>query len=114
MLHSVALVRTEVSEAYIATIIRVSRIDKLGTTTVVTSNRRPLSVIIVAIFPSESLVLTRNHCVAVDEVEEYKILIKIFEANCESESKIGMLEIVCGEGGYSLLHSLPGSVRMNI
>jgi hypothetical protein len=42
MLSRVVLVRTEVSEECIATIIRVSRIGELGTTLAVTSNRNTL------------------------------------------------------------------------
>jgi hypothetical protein len=42
MLHSVALVRTDVSEELSASFIRVTRIDELGTTLTVTSNRRTL------------------------------------------------------------------------
>jgi hypothetical protein len=42
MLLHVALVRTEVSEEYSASIIRVTRIGELGTTLAVTSNRRTL------------------------------------------------------------------------
>jgi hypothetical protein len=39
MLRSVAVVRTDASEEYIACIIRVARIDELGTTLAVTRNR---------------------------------------------------------------------------
>jgi hypothetical protein len=39
VLHSVALVRTDVSEELSASIIRVTRIGELGITLVVTSNR---------------------------------------------------------------------------
>jgi hypothetical protein len=42
MLHLVALVRTDVSEELSASFIRVTRIDELGTTPAVTSNRRTL------------------------------------------------------------------------
>jgi hypothetical protein len=42
MLRRVALVRTDVSEVLNASIIRVTRIDELGTTLAVTSNRRTL------------------------------------------------------------------------
>jgi hypothetical protein len=42
MLHLVALVRTEVCEGLSASIIRVTRIYKVGTTLAVTSNRRML------------------------------------------------------------------------
>jgi hypothetical protein len=42
MLRIVILVRTDVSEELNASIIRVTRIDELGTTLVVTSNRRML------------------------------------------------------------------------
>jgi hypothetical protein len=40
MLRSVALVRTDVSEELSASFIRVARIDEIGTTLAVTSNRR--------------------------------------------------------------------------
>jgi hypothetical protein len=39
MLRRVALVRTDVSEELIASIIRVTRIGELGTTLAITSNR---------------------------------------------------------------------------
>jgi hypothetical protein len=42
MLHSVALVRTDVSEELSASFIRVTRISELGTTLAVTSCRRTL------------------------------------------------------------------------
>jgi hypothetical protein len=42
MLHRVALVRTDVSEEFSASLIRVTRIGELGTTLAVTSNRRTL------------------------------------------------------------------------
>jgi hypothetical protein len=40
MLRLVALVRTDVSEEFSASFIRVTRIGELGTTLAVTSNRR--------------------------------------------------------------------------
>jgi hypothetical protein len=42
MLRCVALVRTDVSEESIGSIIRVTRFGELGTTLAVTSNRRTL------------------------------------------------------------------------
>jgi hypothetical protein len=42
MLRRVALVRTVVSEEFSASIIRMTRIDEIGTTLAVTSNRRTL------------------------------------------------------------------------
>jgi hypothetical protein len=39
MLRRVALVRTDISEKFSASFIRVTRIGKLGTTLTVTSNR---------------------------------------------------------------------------
>jgi hypothetical protein len=53
MLCHVALVRTDVLEEPSASIIRVTRIGELGTTLVITSNRRTLRN------SSETLVLTR-------------------------------------------------------
>jgi hypothetical protein len=44
LLRRVALVRTDVSEDYSASFIRVTRIGELGTTLAVTSNRRTLRV----------------------------------------------------------------------
>jgi hypothetical protein len=43
MLRRVALVRTDISEERIASIIRVTRIGELGTMFAVTSNRSTLS-----------------------------------------------------------------------
>jgi hypothetical protein len=42
MLHHVALVRTDVLEEHIASIIKVPRISELGTTLAVTSNQSTL------------------------------------------------------------------------
>jgi hypothetical protein len=42
MLHSEALVRTDFSEDFSASFIRVTRIGELGTTLAVTRNRRTL------------------------------------------------------------------------
>jgi hypothetical protein len=42
MLRRVTLVRTDVSEQLSASFIRVTRIDELGTTLAVTSNRRTI------------------------------------------------------------------------
>jgi hypothetical protein len=44
MLRRVALVRTDVSEERVASMIRVTRISELGTTLAVTSNRRRLRI----------------------------------------------------------------------
>jgi hypothetical protein len=43
MLRRVALVRTDVSEEFSPSFIRVKRVGELGTTLAVTSNRRTLS-----------------------------------------------------------------------
>jgi hypothetical protein len=64
LLHCVALLRTDVSEERIATIIMVTRIGELGTTPAVTSNRRTLrrilrSLMKEALCSSEMSVLTR-------------------------------------------------------
>jgi hypothetical protein len=42
MIHRVALVRTDVPEELSSTIIRLTRIDELGTTLAITSNLRTL------------------------------------------------------------------------
>jgi hypothetical protein len=46
MLHHVALVRTDVSEERIVSIIRVTRISGLGTTLAVTSLRASTSILL--------------------------------------------------------------------
>jgi hypothetical protein len=63
----VALVRTDVSEASIASIIRVTRIGQLGTMSAVTSKKKKnaakkyyVALIIVATRSSEMSVLTRG------------------------------------------------------
>jgi hypothetical protein len=59
MLHPVALVRTDGSEELSASIIRVSRIGELGTTFVVTSNRRSvLRLLVTANVPSSPIHVT--------------------------------------------------------
>jgi hypothetical protein len=55
MLHRVALLRTDVSEELIASIIRVKRIGDLGKTLAVTNNRRTLRRNIV---PSSPIIVT--------------------------------------------------------
>jgi hypothetical protein len=52
MLRRVALVITEVSEEFSATIIKVTRIAELGTTLVVTSNRFTLRLLVTARAPA--------------------------------------------------------------
>jgi hypothetical protein len=52
MLRRVALVRTDIAEERIASIIRVTRISELGTTLAVTSNRRTLKLFLVHRFLS--------------------------------------------------------------
>jgi hypothetical protein len=42
MLHHMALIRTDVSEERISSIIKVTRVDEIGTTLVVTGKRRTL------------------------------------------------------------------------
>jgi hypothetical protein len=58
MLCSVALVRTYVSVERIASIIRVRRIDELGTTLAVTSNRSSVRRLLVNANVPSSLILT--------------------------------------------------------
>jgi hypothetical protein len=63
MLRRVALVRTDVSEELSASFIRVTRIDELGTTLAVTSNRltlrRNVTLMKEVLCSSETSVLTR-------------------------------------------------------
>jgi hypothetical protein len=59
MLRSVAPVRTDVSEERIASIIKVIRIDELGTTLAVTSSPILVTLMMEAIRSSETSVLTR-------------------------------------------------------
>jgi hypothetical protein len=56
MLRRVALVRTDDSEERSASIIRVTRIDEIGTTLAVTSNRRTLGV--ANVVPSSPILVT--------------------------------------------------------
>jgi hypothetical protein len=69
MLRRVALVRSDVSEELSAFFIRVTRIDELGTTLAVTSNRRTLRVLVflcnvrrllvtASVVPSSSILVT--------------------------------------------------------
>jgi hypothetical protein len=62
MLRRVALVRTDVSEELSAFFIRVTRIDELGTTLAITSNRRTLGrntmLVTASIFPSSPILVT--------------------------------------------------------
>jgi hypothetical protein len=63
MLRLVALVRTHVSEELSASIIRVTRIDELGTTLAVTSNRRTLRskrwlLVTASVVPSSPILVT--------------------------------------------------------
>jgi hypothetical protein len=53
MLRHVPLVRTDVSEELSAYFIRVIRIDELGTTLVLTTNRRKANVV-----PSSTILVT--------------------------------------------------------
>jgi hypothetical protein len=53
MLHSMALVRTDVWEELRASIIRVTRIVELGTTLAITSNRPHSSQMLVSEHPAE-------------------------------------------------------------
>jgi hypothetical protein len=57
MLRRVALVRTDVSEELSASIIRVTRIGKLGTTLAVTSSVRRL-LVTVNVVPSSPIIVT--------------------------------------------------------
>jgi hypothetical protein len=62
MLHHVALVRTDVSEEFSASFIRVTRIGELGTTLPVTTNRRTQRLVTLmkeALSSSETSILTR-------------------------------------------------------
>jgi hypothetical protein len=49
MLHSAALVKTDVSEELSASLIRLTRIGELGTALAVTSNRRTAIFIVTAV-----------------------------------------------------------------
>jgi hypothetical protein len=65
MLRRVGLVRTDVSEELSASFIRVTRIGELGTTLVVTSNRRTLRrntklglLVTASVVPSSTILVT--------------------------------------------------------
>jgi hypothetical protein len=59
MLRRMALVRTDVSEELSASFIRVTRVDELGTTLAVTSNRRTLRLLLVraSVVPSSPILV---------------------------------------------------------
>jgi hypothetical protein len=57
MLRCVALVRTDVSEELRTSIIRVARIDEVGTTLAITSNRRTL-LVMANVVPSSPILAT--------------------------------------------------------
>jgi hypothetical protein len=65
MLHHVALVKTDVSEKGIASIIRVTRMSKLRIALAVTSNRSTLPILVTlmmeAMRSSEMSVLAKSH-----------------------------------------------------
>jgi hypothetical protein len=60
MLRRVALIRTDVSEECIASLIRVTRSGELGTTLAVTSNGRSAHLLLVTanVVPSSPLLVT--------------------------------------------------------
>jgi hypothetical protein len=61
MFSRVALVRTDISEERIASIIRITRLSELGTTLAVTSNRGTLRIntmIVTANVPSSPILVT--------------------------------------------------------
>jgi hypothetical protein len=58
MLHSTALVRTDVLEERISSIIRVTRIGELRTTLAVTRNRSVLQLQVTANVPSSPILVT--------------------------------------------------------
>jgi hypothetical protein len=60
MLRRVALVRTDVSEELIASIIRVTRFDELGTTLAVTSKQRSVRRLLVTaiVFSNSPIIVT--------------------------------------------------------
>jgi hypothetical protein len=60
MLRRVSLVRTDVSEEFSASFIRVARIGELGTTLTLTSNRSTLRLLLVtaSVVPSSPILVT--------------------------------------------------------
>jgi hypothetical protein len=73
MLRHAAHVRTNVSEELIASIIRVTRIDELGTTLAVTSNRRTLqrnAIILVTAAKASNLTSQRD-----DIAHNFRVLV---------------------------------------
>jgi hypothetical protein len=123
MLHRVALVRTNVSEERIASIIRVKRIRELGTTLVilrstipllVTSNVDPCSLIVstlvmLAIYSFETLAITRDtgcnipvdgilhgHCC--ENPKSYNILIRY----AKDDIKVNYVNLVANSKGKHL------------
>jgi hypothetical protein len=78
MLRRVAIVRTDVSEELSASIIRMTRIGELGTTLVVTSNRRTL----------RRNTSVRRLLVTASVVSSSPILVTLMEALSSSETSI--------------------------
>jgi hypothetical protein len=66
MLRRVALVRTDVSEELSASFIRVTRIDGLGATLAVTSNRRTL-LVTASVIPSSPILVTLTEALSSSE-----------------------------------------------
>jgi hypothetical protein len=79
MLRHVALVRTNVSEEFSASIIRVTRIGELGTTLAVTGNRRTLHIFLHSV---HRLLVTAN-------IPSWPILVTLMmEALSSSETSV--------------------------
>jgi hypothetical protein len=84
MLRRVVLVRTDASEEFSASIIRVTRISELGTTLAVTSNRRTLRR-----NTKSHFVFLRNLLVTSNVVPSSLILVTLkMEAQSSSETSV--------------------------
>jgi hypothetical protein len=87
MLRRVALVRTDVSEERIASIINVTRIGGLGTTSAVTSDRRFLRSllrwVVIAVVPS-SLILFALMMEALRSLESF-VLTRAIRRNIQED-----------------------------